>query len=85
MILSQRTMRGNFFARNSLADLLPLSDHNALLAGDVLTTVTLNYEWRVFVVSIVEKLLETNRYELSETEFSTLDIVYLALLEDFYN
>ena len=77
-------MRGRFFARNDLTARLPLSAHDDNLVGDIRTTVRFNYEWRIFIVSQVEKLLEKNRYLMTEADFDQLENLYLDMLVDFY-
>lgn len=63
---------------------MPLSDHDANLGGDVRTTVRLNYEWRVFMVSALEHMLSDNERLLDSSDYDTLEEVYLLMLNDIY-
>lgn len=78
-------MRGKFFvARNNLY-FVGLSGHNDLLAGDSLTTLTLNYEWRRFVGHAIERHIEYVSYSLSETETEDLTFLLNDMLLDLYD
>ena len=80
----RRIIRANFFARNDLRDLLPLSIHDQNLVGDTRTTVRLNYEWRVFVVRILEGLMEYNSGVVDDADLDAFNEVYHNLLVDLY-
>lgn len=51
-------LRGKFFAKLNLDDIVPMSNHDDLLLGDTLGTITINYEWRRFIVATLEQYLE---------------------------
>jgi len=78
-------MRGSFFARNNLSDFLPLSNHDDLLAGDTLTTLTLNHEWRVFIMATIENLMNDATRKAPDSELDTLESQFLSMFLDFYN
>lgn len=78
-------MRGRFFAEHNLSDLLPLSNHDDLLAGDTLMTLTLNYEWRTFIMATIENLMNDAIRNAPDTEVDTLESQFLSMFIDFYN
>lgn len=78
-------MRGNFFVRNDLSDFLPLSNHDELLAGDTLTTLTLNNEWRIFIMAAIESMMNDAIRNAPDNETDTLESQFLSMFIDFYN
>jgi hypothetical protein len=85
MTLCQLTIRGNIFARNNLADFVPLPAHSALLPPSVTMDLVLNYKWRFIVVHVIEQLYELNMHSLPESEQSDFDKRICDLLVDIYN
>lgn len=77
-------MRGNFFAKLDLSDRIPLAPHDENLPGDVRTGGRVNYEWRVWIASNLDELLEFNQRILSESDYDDLEKVYLDMMADFY-
>ena len=63
---------------------LPLSDHNVALPGDVLTTISINHEWRRFIVHKVEDMLVRSTWDGTEAEIDTAIEQVHALISDFY-
>lgn len=85
MTLTIRTICGSFFARNNLSELLPLPIHDTAVAPDVLYSVSLNYEWRKIIVSIVEEIYDYNRSRIDDAELTAFDSEFTDLLWDFYD
>lgn len=79
------SMLASFFARNNLNDFLPLSDHDDNLTPDVLTDLTLNYEWRLFVIHQLDTIMDTAVAVAPEAEREALTNQFLALFADFYS
>lgn len=77
-------MRVRCFGANNLSDFLPLPGHDDNLAGDIVTTLALNYKWRVFVTNALDNLLAQNKYILSESDYDDLETLYLLMLDDIY-
>lgn len=77
-------MRVNFFAKSSLASLLPLPVHDDNFPPDMRTRAFLNYRWRPFIIAQIELYLEQNKYLLSESDYDTLNARYLDFLVDLY-
>jgi hypothetical protein len=84
MTLCQQILLGNFFAKNDLNSRLPLPAHDDILPGDSRTTVRLNYEWRIFIVRILEGLQEYNNTVIDDAELDAFNQVYHSLLDDLY-
>lgn len=63
---------------------LPISDHDAALPGDTLTSVTLNFEWRRTLVHLAEFLLDRRIYSGTEAEIDTVVQQAHALISDMY-
>lgn len=78
-------LRGNFFAKSDLSELVPLADHDTLLVGDTLTTVTLNYQWRKFLVSAIDAYLDNGFSKLEDPDLIDSLNQARALMEDFYS
>jgi len=78
-------MRVSFFVRNDLRELLPLPVHDATIAPDITTSITLNYKWRVFIVSSLEILQSYNAEILDDAELDSFNSVYDVMLEDLYS
>lgn len=83
--LCQHLLRGKFFARLNLDDIVPVSNHDDLLVGDTLGTITINYEWRRFIVATLEPYLE-NAFDTTEDPdlINSLNQVR-AFIADFYS
>lgn len=47
-------LRAKFFANSDSLQILALPDHNEALAGDTLTTISFNYQWREIVASALQ-------------------------------
>lgn len=58
--------------------------HDTNLVGDTRTTVRLNRDWRVFVVSVLESLMEYNSGILDDADLDAFNEVYHDLLIDLY-
>lgn len=63
---------------------LPMADHNALLAGDELLGVQLNYQWRRVMVHLAENMLDRRIYDGTEIEIDAAIQQVHALLSDMY-
>jgi hypothetical protein len=59
-----------------------LPAHDAVLAGDSLTTVSLNFEWRKIISSAIEGYLATSAKD--ETTLDNQDLLSQFLI-DLYN
>lgn len=65
--------------------MIPDSDHNQVLTPDVLSGVSLNYEWRKIVVGILERELpKLAPVDISENDLQTYEARIGALIEDIY-
>lgn len=73
-------MRGRIFASSNALLELTLPAHNAALAGDELTTIQLNHEWREIVASALQFYWRYGKSSLALDNEDMLD----DLLEDLY-
>jgi microcystin-dependent protein len=65
---------------------IPSSNHNEALAGDTLYSAFLNYEWRQIVLPyIVRGMEEIARTIEDESERQDFEVLYGAMIDDFYN
>lgn len=74
-------LRGRFFANSDVLLTTALPVHNAALAGDELTTIQLNREWRKIVASALQFYWRHGKTSLALDNEDALD----DLLEDLYN
>lgn len=56
--------------------------HNAALAGDTLTSLTINYQWRKFIAAAIDAYL--NQSADDEQSLDNFDMLY-SFYDDFYN
>jgi hypothetical protein len=76
--------QSNSFAKSDISELLPLSDHDAILIGDTLSTLALNYQWRLFVIGILtEQLEKTLNDATDDNEWNAVNKV-LVMIADWY-
>lgn len=75
------TLRGSNFAASTSLETLTLPVHNEALAGDDLTTLALNFEWRKIVASALQFYWSHARTDLAYDNEDLLD----DLLIDLYN
>ena len=80
-----RIMLARFFAKHNLNDMLPLSNHDDILAGDSLTVLTLNRDWRMFIMATVERYMNNATGNAPNSELDTLEKQFLAMFIDFYD
>ena len=65
---------------------IPTSSHNEALTGDFLYSAFLNYEWRQIVVPYIVRGMEEIAREIAdESERQAFEVLYGAMIEDFYN
>jgi len=65
---------------------IPTSAHNEALSGDTLYSAFLNYQWREIVLPyIIRGMSEIAANIEDETERQDFEILYGAMLDDFYN
>jgi microcystin-dependent protein len=66
--------------------LIPTSNHNQALSGDTLYSAFLNHEWREivlpFIIAGMDKIADSID---DETERQNFEMLYGALIDDFYN
>lgn len=72
------------FVRHDLNSLLPLAIHDDNLPGDIRTTLRLNHEWRIFLMAIMDDLLEDAVFYVSDAQYDNLYNEFLDMMEDFY-
>ena len=66
--------------------MIPTSEHNEALAGDVLYSAFLNHEWRTIVLPfIIDGLAKIAAGIEDETDRQAFEVRYGALIDDFYN
>lgn len=63
-------------------ELASLPAHDAAIAGDTLTTLTLNQEWRAIVVGALEAYWATNQEDT--VTIDNLDLL-MSFYDDLYN
>lgn len=80
-----RIMRKNFFAKPNLLTEYPLPDHNALLVGDALSTLSINYRWRRMITDALSNYLDSLNAENEDPEYIDMHNQFLALIEDLYS
>jgi microcystin-dependent protein len=65
---------------------IPTSNHNQALSGDTLYSAFLNHEWREivlpFIIAGMDKIADSID---DETERQNFEVLYGALIDDFYN
>lgn len=85
MMSHQPIMRVKFFVRSNLKHFIILPPHDEDLVGDTLTTLTLNYRWRHFIVAYLEKLYDYNRDNNSEVVWQVIEMKLLDMIDDLYD
>lgn len=64
---------------------IPTTDHNEPLAGDDLTTVRFNYQWRKIILDAIDREMSSISATITdESERETFDIRVSNMIEDFY-
>jgi len=82
--------RGKSFAGTEANLVLPLSDHNEVLSGDALTTLSLNYEWRRVISNALQRYADSIilPYDKDPTndddELDAYRNQWQALIDDLY-
>lgn len=85
MILSVQTLRGNFFAKSdSWLESLAVA-HDAIIPGDSLATVSLNFEWRRGIVSILSDVLEQVHDAADDALYDQIESLISAFYTDQYD
>lgn len=65
---------------------VPSSAHNEALAGDILYSVSLNFEWRKLIVPLVISGLEALAATIEdESDLQDFETLYGALIDDLYD
>jgi len=64
---------------------LPLPDHDAPIAGDTLTTLTLNYQWRRIIVDAIDRHLEYAFEDAIDPDKIDAIMKARALIADIYS
>lgn len=85
MTLKVWTLRTNFFVKHDLSELLPLPPHDQVMFGDFVTVIRLNANWRVFMVGILDTLMDSAIRSAPESEVDLLRELYLDMFEDLYD
>ena len=85
MMSTTRIMRRNFFAKPNLLSEYPLPDHDTILGGDTLSTLSINYRWRRMIVDALTDYLDGLNINNEDPEYIDLHNQFLALIEDLYN
>lgn len=66
--------------------MIPNSNHNEALSGDVLYSAFLNYEWRQIVLPfIIAGMAKIAAGIEDESERQDFEVLYGAMIDDFYN
>jgi microcystin-dependent protein len=66
--------------------LIPTTNHNEALAGDTLYSAFLNHEWRTIVMPfVIRGMAEIAAGIEDETERQAFEVLYGAMIDDFYN
>jgi len=73
------------FSSASLLDELPLGSHDTPIAGDTITTLNLNSEWRKFLASAIGVYFSIATRSASQSQLDTFDPLLADLFDDFYN
>jgi len=65
---------------------IPTSNHNEALSGDILYSAFLNYEWREIVLPFVIRGMEQIAAAIEdESDRQDFEALYGAMIDDFYN
>lgn len=85
MTSTVRITRRNFFAKPNLLTEYPLPDHDTPLAGDTLSSVSINYRWRRMIVDALSNYLDSLNAENEDPEYIDMHNQFLALIQDLYD
>lgn len=77
--------RKTFSTVANFLDDLPVSDHDQILAGDTVTNLTLNYEWRRFIAYAIAAKFERYNEAMTDTEQDAFNERFALLLLDLYD
>lgn len=73
------------FSNEALLSELPLGSHDAIIAGDTITTLHLNSEWRKFIAHAIDSYLDIGLLKASQSQLDVIDPLIHVLFDDFYS
>lgn len=83
MIWCRLTMPERSFVVNA-SELVGIASHDANLAGDTVTSLFVNYQWRRIIAEGLQLYLDRAIYALDDPDFEDVHNKFQALLNDLY-
>lgn len=85
MTLPLCNLQSNPFAASNIFELLPLSAHNSVIAPDALATISVNHQWREFMIGILIQQLELYLDDASDDDQWQAINQISDMINDWYN